>query len=429
MIDLKTIKKIHFVGIGGIGVSAVARMFLLEGKVVSGSDRDLSVVTEELAKMGAAVYEGHLAEHVPADADLIVYTIAVPVDNPERARAQELNIPELSYPEMIGLISRDKFTIAIAGTHGKTTTTAMIAKIMIDAGLDPTVIVGSLLKDFKSNFIAGNSKYFIVEACEYRRSFLNLSPNILVITNIDEDHLDYYKDIADIQGAFVELISQVEDEGVVITDVTNKNIIPVLKDGNKKIIDYKNMTGDFILQAPGAHNVANAKCALAVAGELEVPEKSATKSLADFSGTWRRFDFLGETKNGVLVYDDYAHHPHEVEASLAGFREKYPDKKIIVIFQPHLYSRTRSLLNEFAKSFSQADEVVVAPIYAAREPADPTISNEILAQEIGKNHANVSVGLDFETIVSKLKTEISVGEVVVVMGAGDIVKVGQNLLQ
>lgn len=396
MIELHTIKKIHFIGIGGIGVSAIARMFLLEGKEVSGSDRSKSVITDELEKLGATIYEGHAKGNVPEDCDLVVYTIAVGDDNPERGVCDN----ELTYPEVLGLISKDKFTIAVSGTHGKTTTTAMIAKIMIDAGLNPTVIVGSLLKDVKSNFVAGDSKYLVVEACEYRRSFLNLHPTILVITNIEADHLDYYKDLDDIKSAFEEMKAKVQDGGVIITEK-----------------EYSEAPHDFQLQAPGEHNIKNAQAAYMVGRELDIPEEAVRKSLAEFSGTWRRFDFLGKTKEGVLVYDDYAHHPDEVRATLKGFREKYPDKKILVIFQPHLYSRTKLLLNEFAKSFSDADRIIITPIYAAREEKDESISHTMLANMSGAEAVD-----RFDEI------DIGDAEVIVVMGAGDIRKVGEDLL-
>ncbi|MDQ5958093.1 MAG: UDP-N-acetylmuramate--L-alanine ligase, partial [Patescibacteria group bacterium] len=241
-IDLKNIKKVHFIGIGGIGVSAVARMMMLEGKAVSGSDQGSSVVTEELAKLGATIYTSQKAEHISADIDLVIYSIAVPPSNPEFGKAQELGIPMLTYPEALGEISKDKYTIAVSGTHGKTTTTAMIAKVFLDGGLDPTVVVGSFLKDYKSNFIAGAGKparhrkpgassgvaggYFIAEACEYRRSFLNLYPNILVITNLEEDHLDYYKDLADIQLAFKELAERVPADGYIVCNTADPHLLP-----------------------------------------------------------------------------------------------------------------------------------------------------------------------------------------------------------
>ena len=398
MIDLHNVQKVHFIGIGGIGVSAIARMFLVDGKEVSGSDRTKSVVTDELEKLGATIFEGHGKENVPADVDLVVYTIAISDDNPERGVCEN----ELTYPEVLGLISKNKFTIAVSGTHGKTTTTAMIAKMMMDAGMNPTVIVGSILKDAQTNFIAGDSEYLVVEACEYKRSFLNLHPNILVITNIEADHLDYYKDIEDIQSAFEELKEKVEEGGVIIDEE-----------------EYAKYPDDIELLAPGKHNRENAQAAFAVGVELGIDEADIITSLESFSGTWRRFDFLGETKDGVLVYDDYAHHPDEVRASLAGMREKYPDKKTCVVFQPHLYSRTKALLEEFGESFSDVDQVIVIPIYAAREGNDPSITHKMLAEKAGGEAAN-----SFEEAEEKIGDV----DVVMVMGAGDVRNIGENLV-
>lgn len=384
-------------------MSAIARMFLLEGKAVSGSDRSKSVVTDELEKLGAVIYERHTEENVPEDADLIVYTIAVDSENPERIFGKENGIPELSYPEVLGLISKDKFTIAVAGTHGKTTTTAMIAKMMIDAGMNPTVIVGSILKDAQTNFIAGDSDYLVVEACEYRRSFLNLHPNILVITNIEEDHLDYYKDIEDIQNAFEELKGKIEEGGVVITSS-----------------EYSEYPDDIELLLPGKHNRENAQAAYAVGVELGIDEGEIITSLESFSGTWRRFDFVGEAKNEVLVYDDYAHHPDEIRATLSGCKEKYPLKKIIAVFQPHLYSRTKLLFDEFTRSFSDAEEVVIVPIYAAREKDDGSVNHVMLAEGLQRAGVSACSVDSFIEAVDVLNTKAHTGDVVVVLGAGDI---------
>ena len=232
-------KNIHFIGIGGIGISAIARMFLLEGKKVSGSDMSDSKAVKELEKFGAKIHIGHFAENIPKDTDLVIYTIAIDKNNPELKEAIKRNIKILTYPESLKEVSKNKYTIAVSGTHGKTTTTAMIAKIMIDAGLDPTVIVGSFLKGHESNFIAGKSKYFVVEACEYRRSFLNIKPTIALITNIDNDHLDYYKDIKDIQNAFGEFILEVDKNNYVVADINNKAVSPVLKGIKANIINSK----------------------------------------------------------------------------------------------------------------------------------------------------------------------------------------------
>jgi len=386
---LSEAQKIFFIGIGGIGVSAVARMMFLEDKKVSGSDITQSEITDELQKLGVKIHIGQSADLVPKETDLVIYSPAISVYDPEIVKTlQKRKINAITYPEALHEISKDKYTIAISGTHGKTTTTAMIAKIMLDAKLDPTVIVGSILKDQKSNFIAGKSKYFIVEACEYRKSFLDIEPTIAVVTNIDNDHLDYYKDIGAIQNAFHEFVSKVPKNGYIICETAHKRIEPIVKNLSGKIVNYADFREeDLKLKVPGKHMRDDAACALAVAHILGIPKKNAERSLEEFSGTWRRFEYKGITKNGALVYDDYGHHPTEVKATLAGAREFFGKKNIVVVFQPHLYSRTKLLLNDFATAFSDADEVLIAPIYAAREKLDASITSEMLAQKIKNTHA------------------------------------------
>jgi len=427
-IDLSKIKKAHFTGIGGIGVSAIARMMLAEGKIVSGSDTSDSAIIDELRKLGAKIFLGHSADNVASDVDLIVYTPAVTADNAELKKADELGIPTLSYPEMLGLISKDKYTIAVSGAHGKTTTTAMIAKIIIDAGLDPTVIVGSLLKDQGSNFVAGKSEYFVVEACEYKKSFLNLNPKIIVITNVDNDHLDYYGNLENIKKAFGEFASKLTKDGYLVCDPNDKNLKEIVKNAKCEIIDYAKINNNFNLKIPGEHNIKNAQAAMAVAKILGVDSKKAENSLESFEGTWRRFEYKGETKNGVLVYDDYGHHPTEIKATLKGAREFFGGKKIWCVFQPHLYSRTKLLLNDFGKSFGDADEIILADIYAAREPKDEGINSKMLAEEITKNGGKARYMESFDKITGFLVENAKKGDVIITMGAGDVFKIGENLL-
>jgi len=429
--DLNHIKKVYFIGIGGIGMSAVARMLALRsfsevGMVqVLGSDRASSLVTEELEKLGIKIFYEQEAKNITDDIDLVVYTIAVTEDNPELKRARELGIECKTYPEMLGLISENKYTIAIAGTHGKTTTTAMIAEIMIEAGLDPTVIVGSLLKS-GTNFIAGKSEparlngrsvgYFVVEACEYRRSFLNLHPTLAVVTNIDADHLDYYKDLADIQNAFDQFLAQ------------SKN----------KITDYQKYLDKVPeLLVPGEHNRLDAAAALAVADFLKIDLDVASEALKKFTGTWRRFEFKGETKNGALVYDDYAHHPTEIKAAIQGAREFMMSNppagglvgKLVVAFQPHLYSRTKLLKNDFAEALSLSDEIVLAPIYAAREPNDPEISSEVLADLIKTKNSKVLSFPNNDQVADYLLKNNQAGDSIIIMGAGDLSQITNSLVE
>jgi len=455
-LDLKTIKNVHFIGIGGIGISAVARMMLHMGKKVSGQDMQEGEIVDELVKLGIEVNIGQSYENIPKDADLIVYTIAI--DTYDRELAEKIKgqsmIPVRSYPQMLDIISRDKYTIAIAGTHGKTTTTAMIAQILIDSGNDTTVIVGSLIKNkdgSRTNFIAGDSKlarprggpaspsqggYLVVEACEYRRSFLNINPKVLVITNIDEDHLDYYKDIEDIKSAFHEMAMKVPSDGFVVCNPSDENIADVIKGINAKVVNW----GEFYnrelkLKIPGIHNKKDAAAAVAASSVLGLTKEISEKYVANFPGTWRRFEFKGKLANGALVYDDYAHHPTEILATLEGFRELYSKDagwKIKVVFQPHLFSRTKLLLNDFAKSFSDADEVLILPIYFAREVDDGSISSEILANEINKHTNNAKSFGSFEELEKNLVVRLlKMGEkdIIVTMGAGEAFKVGDFLLK
>lgn len=428
--DIIKARRIHFVGIGGIGVSAIARMMLEQGKQVTGSDRDSSSITEQLQMLGAKVFIGHDPVHVPEDADLVVYSPAIPTDNLEMRRAKELGIPLFSYPQALGLISKERFTVAVAGTHGKTTTTAMIAKILEGTEVDPTVIVGSLLKGSESNFLPGAGPHFIVEACEYKRSFLYLFPNILVVTNIDTDHLDYYRDLADIQHAFQELVEKVPGGGFVVCNPEDENTLPVLTNNRAQITDYMPYLDHVSdLPVPGEHNKFNAAAALAVAYLLGADLKMAKKKLESYEGTWRRFDYRGTSKEGVEVYDDYAHHPTEIKATLVAFREKFPKQRIVVVFQPHLYSRTKLLFDQFAQSFVDADRVVVLPIYAAREKPDPNISSEKLVGAMSKHHDSVAHAKDFTDAASKLRGILRRGDVLVTIGAGDIYKVGEALMR
>jgi UDP-N-acetylmuramate--alanine ligase len=425
--DFSKLKKVHFIGIGGIGISAIARMLHLENKIVTGSDRAASEVTHELEKIGIPVSIGQKAENIKPKTDLVIYTIAIPDDNPELVKARALKIPCISYPEALGIISKDKYTIAVSGTHGKTTTTAMIAKLLIDAGLDPTVVVGSFLKDQKSNFVAGKGKYLVAEACEYKRSFLNLSPSILIITNIDNDHLDYYKDIEDIKSAFIELVQKIPKDGYLICNFEQPHIADIVKKAKCTVIDYELFWDvNLKLKVPGEHNLSNAAAVLAVADNLGIARKKAEASLKEFSGTWRRFDYRGKTTNGALVYDDYGHHPTEIKATLRGARDMFPNKRIVVAFQPHLYSRTKQHLKEFGAAFQDADEIILAPIYAAREKEDPEVSSALLASEIAQHGHPASALPNLDSIAQRLETSHE-GDVVITMGAGDIYTIADKI--
>ena len=435
-LDLSKIKNVHFVGIGGIGISAIARMMLEQGKIVTGQDMQEGEIVKELIKIGAKIMIGHSSfENIPNGTDLIVYTVAIETYDPElfeKIKSQS-DISVRSYPEMLGIISEDKYTIAVSGTHGKTTTTGMLAQIFKDAGKDPTVVIGSLLKN-GTNFVAGSGDVFIVEACEYRRSFLKINPDILVITNIDEDHLDYYKDIEDIKSSFREMAMRVSESGFVVCNPNDKNIADVVKDIKAKVVNYGEYINENLkLKIPGLHNKKNAGAAEAVAKICDISSEKAQEALGEFAGTWRRFEYKGKLKNGTMVYDDYGHAPAEIMATMEGFRELYPKDfgwKITMVFQPHLFSRTKLLLNDFAKSFDYVDSVLILPIYFAREEDDGTISSEILANRINENSKNAKAFAGFESLEKYLLENMkNMGEkdIILTMGAGEAYKVGDFL--
>ncbi len=408
----------HFIGIGGIGVSAIARMLFLQGKKVSGSDIAPSEITDDLKKLGIKVFIGQKAKNISSDVEAIIYTVAIKDDNPELLEAHKKGIICISYPKILGELSKNMFTIAVSGTHGKTTTTAMIGHILKKVGFDPTVIVGSKILGKNSNFLAGKSKYLVVEACEYKRSFLNLNPNILVITNIEADHLDYYKDIEDVKNAFTEIAMKVPKDGFIITDKKNKNIKDSVTKIKAKVLDYKSIKTDFNLKVFGEHNILNAQTSLKVAEVLGIDKKQATKSLKSFKGTWRRLEYKGE-KDGNIFYTDYAHHPTEVRMTLNALKEKYPDREIICVFEPHQQSRTKILFDDFIDSLKIADKIFVAPIFKARETLDKTISNEILSKAL--NNFRPAKSIENISDLSE-KTDFGKNSCVVFMGAGNIYK-------
>ncbi len=421
-------ERIHFVGIGGIGMSALAQYFADHGARVTGSDRSVSPVTEMLERKGIAVCMPQRSENVPADAQWVVYSDAVPADNPERARAQELSIPQCSYFQMLGKVSKGKRTIAVAGTHGKTTTTGMLTKLLVDAGESSTAIIGSIERDFESNYVHGDSDLFVVEACEYKDHLLELSPEVLVITNLEWDHTDYFASLDALQESFRKAVAKVPAYGAIVTNPSDPNIAPVLKGAQTRVIDYTREPARE-LQLPGAFNQMNARAAAAAARLVrgDLSDRVIEQSLAHFRGTWRRFEYKGKTENGADVYDDYAHHPTAVASTLRALREK-TFGRIFIAFHPHLYSRTRDLFDDFARAFRDADEVLVAPIYAAREEDDGSISSEKLAKAISA-HGTRARAAAFAEIETALAREAKAGDAVMTMGAGDIYKVADALVQ
>jgi UDP-N-acetylmuramate--alanine ligase len=424
---MEKVKKVHMIGIGGIGMSGLARLFLHEGKEVSGSDRAPSDITNALEKEGVKCFASQVADNIASDVDLIVYTEAMSKDHPEMVAARTLGVPMMNYFEALGLVANQYYLIAIAGTHGKTTTTAMLIDVLEEAGLDPTAIVGSLRSKTKSNYRAGKSKYFVVEACEYKRDFLYLEPDVLIITNVEAEHLDYYNDLADVQAAFRELAMKVRDGGAVVAETANPNLQPVLTGLSCEVIDYKKYFDLTLpLKVPGVHNRMNAAATLAAAAKVGISPEVAKTALSNFSGTWRRFEYKGEL-NGASVYDDYGHHPTEISATMAGARELYPDKKIITVFQPHLYSRTAELFDDFVSALAKSDRVILTHVYDARDTGKSGATGESLAEAVKQQNPDTAYFENFDDIVTELRNTVTEGEVVLVMGAGDVTKIAAEL--
>lgn len=404
--------KIFCVGVGGIGLSALARYYVHHGHTVSGSDTSQSELIETLRSEGVTVFFGHEASHITDDIDMIVHTIAISEKNPEYMRAQALGIICKTYPEALGEITKEKKTIAVCGTHGKTTTTAMLYYALTSCGVHPTVIIGSLIGAVGTNFIHGDSEWMIVEACEYRRSFLQLHPTHVIVTNIDNDHLDYYKDLNEIHSAFQSFADKVPSNGYLVTHA-NVTLTTAGKSINADHVDKEKVE----LTVPGNHNRENAQLILALVESLELDAKKARLGLKEFPGTWRRLEYKG-TYTGAILYDDYGHHPTEIRATLQALREKYKDGKykLVVIFQPHLYSRTKLLRYDFSQAFTLADKILVLPIYAAREPFDDSISSVDLVEDMYN-------GMYVETLEEAKKyidKNYHSGSVIVTMGAGDV---------
>ncbi|HVW82848.1 MAG TPA: Mur ligase domain-containing protein [Candidatus Paceibacterota bacterium] len=421
-------RKVYFIGIGGIGMSALAQYLKDRGDSVEGSDREASPVTAMLEEKGIGVKIGQRAENVPEGAALVIYSDAVPEENPERARAKELGIPQLSYFAMLGEVSAGMRTVAVAGTHGKTTTTGMLAAILKAAGAAPTAIIGSIVRDFSSNYLPGAGELFVVEACEYRDHLLELSPEILVITNLEWDHTDWFSSLEALSQTFAKAMRKVPERGAILTDPSHPNIAPLLEGLAVKVIDYTKEPA-FELKLPGEFNQMNARAA-AAAARVALPgitTEAIADALANFHGTWRRFEYKGKTARGVEVYDDYAHHPTAIKETLRALRAKTRGK-VYVAFHPHLYSRTRDLLDGFARAFGDADEVLVAPIYAAREADDGSISSEVLAEHIRAEGVRARAA-SFEEIERALSVEPQEGDAIISMGAGDIYKVADALIK
>jgi UDP-N-acetylmuramate--alanine ligase len=451
-----SIKKLHFIGIGGIGMSGIAEILLDQKFAISGSDRSLSDVTERLQKLGAAIYEGHAAKNIAPDVDTVVYSSAVQSDNPEVIEAQRRNIPIVRRAEMLAEVMRLKYGIGIAGTHGKTTTTSMTSLVLMEGGLDPTVIVGGKLSGLGgTNARLGRGEFIVVEADEYDRSFLSITPTIAVLTTLETDHLDCYRDLEDIKNAFVQFANKVPFYGFIVLCLDEPALLDIMPHLNrKKIVTYglnpqadvqaidirhkDNQStftlikgnaelGVLTLQVPGKHNVQNALGAIAVGLELGIPFEKIKAGIEKFSGVYRRWEKKGEV-NGIALYDDYAHHPTECKATLLGVKSGWR-RRVVCVFQPHLYSRTRDFYEEFGKSFLLSDVLVVTDVYPAREEPIQGITGDLIvnaAKQFG--HKEAYYCQDKKRVPSLLQSIVKSGDIVITMGAGDIWKYGEEFL-
>jgi UDP-N-acetylmuramate--alanine ligase len=451
------IQRIHFVGIGGIGMSGIAEVLLNMGYKVSGSDLKPSAITQRLASLGAITFEGHRPDNL-AGAEVVVTSSAIAGDNPEVLAAHTHHIPVIPRAEMLAELMRLKYGIAIAGMHGKTTTTSMVAAVLAAGGLDPTVVIGGRVDAMGSNARLGKSQYFVAEADESDRSFLKLWPILSVVTNIDREHLDCYRDMADVEQTFVQFLDQVPFYGMIVACNDNDDLRRILPRVGRRVVTYGTRKGsdflitemrgaagedgvfastfkvnyrdrdlgEFHLHVPGEHNVRNATAAIAVAFGLDIPIERIREGLAGYCGVDRRFQLKGRA-NGVTVIDDYGHHPTEIRATLAAARQ-CGFRRVHVIFQPHRYSRTQLLLDEFATAFADADSVTVLDIYAASEAPIDGVSGKILAEEIGKAGGRASYADSFAAAVESATSSTQSGDLVMTLGAGNVSQIGPLVL-
>lgn len=454
-IDFHKPEAIHFIGIGGISMSGLAEILIDEGFTVTGSDSHESELTRHLEAKGAKIAYGQRAENITGGIDVIVYTAAVHPDNPEFAAAVEKQLPILSRAELLGqMMTNYQNSIAVSGTHGKTTTTSMITEILLAGNTDPTISVGGILNSIGGNIRVGGPELFVTEACEYTNSFLSFFPTMEVILNIEADHLDFFKDIADIRHSFRLFAEKLPVDGLLVinNDIENMEYITeglpcrVITFGKKPGSRYQaqgirfdelaratydlKVDGETVdtitLGVPGEHNVYNSLAAAAIGMELGISMEMIKKGLKRFTGTNRRFEKKGEI-SGVTIVDDYAHHPQEIRATLETARH-YPHKKLWVVFQPHTYTRTKAFLDEFAEALSLADEVILADIYAARETDNLGISSGDIAERIEKRGVKAHFIPSFDDIETFILENCIHGDLLITMGAGDIVKVGEKLL-
>lgn len=453
----RSINTVHFVGIGGIGMSGIAEILIDQGFKVSGSDLNITDVTERLTMQGAKIFSGHSAENI-IDADVVVYSSAIkPEENVETAEALKRKIPTIRRAEMLAEVTRMKYGVAVAGTHGKTTTTSMIGLVMIEGGLDPTVIVGGKLSSLGgTNARLGHGEWTVVEADEFDRSFLTLSPTIAVVNNMEREHLDIYSDLDDIKSAFIEFANKVPFYGFVAICLDETSLLDIIPFIKKRVIGFgttpqcdiravdmvfsertakfnviyngKNL-GEVTIGVPGEHNVKNALAAITVGLETGVKIEDIAKSLKSFTGVYRRFEVKGE-ENGIIVIDDYAHHPTEVKATLEAIRKGWKDRRVIGVFQPHTFTRTRDFYEDFGKAFFNADLAIITDIYPARERPIQGITGELVSESASKfGHRNVEYVQDKNELANKILSIVKSGDIVITMGAGDIWKTADEVLK
>ncbi len=425
--------KVHLIGVGGIGVSALAQYYLSKGHQVSGSDLIESETTNFLKKKGIKISTSNSAKNIKKDTNLVIYSPAVKKNNPEFKKAKSLKIKILSYPEALGELTKEYYTIAIAGAHGKSTTTAMIGLVLAEAGLDPTVIVGTKVKGFDlssaegNNFRLGQSKILVIEACEYDSSFLYYCPKITVITNVDKEHLDYFKTFANVIRAFKKFINKLPEDGYLVYNSDDKNI-PIEKNSTHKKIGYSLESNEAVkikraIKIPGQHNVSNALATFKVAKILEIPDIISFRVFSDFTGTWRRFEEKNSRIKGLKIISDYGHHPNEILATLGAARQKYKKETIWCVFQPHQHQRTRYLFNDFIKVFRKvsADKIIITDIYdvAGRETKSKSggINSKKLVSKIKKNSV---IYCEKGKLEKFIKESRELPDVLMIMGAGDI---------
>jgi UDP-N-acetylmuramate--alanine ligase len=449
------IERIHFVGIGGIGMSGIAEVLLNLGYKVSGSDLRTSEITERLETLGGEIFLGHAREHV-VNADVVVISSAVHDDNPEVVEAHERLIPVIPRAEMLAELMRMKYGIAVAGTHGKTTTTSMVATLLSKGGIDPTIVIGGRLNSLGTNARLGQGQFLVAEADESDGSFLLLSPTIAVVTNIDADHLDFYSGIEEIKDTFVEFINKIPFYGLAVLCLDNGNVADVLPRVKKRFTSYGLSTqadyratdvrlsgfttsfvahhkgvrlGEITFAMPGAHNVLNALASIAVAMELNIPFDTIRDGFAAFGGVGRRFQMKGGA-NGIMVVDDYGHHPTEIRATLAAAKAGWADRRLVVAFQPHRYTRTKELFEEFVKAFHDADVLILTDIYAAGEEPIEGVSAEALAGRIRRHgQRDVTWIPEREKLYEHLERVLKPGDILLTLGAGNIWQVGETMLE